>query len=264
MNRRATAIDLTHHNAPRLAGDRDMASPGAPAAAGPDQHARCAALSGLLRGKLCEQLARRPSRRAAPGQFLYLIGEPAKSLYYVKSGLLKTSRVSPTGDEMILQLHRPGELLGELCFCTRTRREQAVTLEASEIVEILRDDLLAQVRRTPEIAEDLLVALSERLGEIHGRLESLAFEPAAERLARTLLMLADTLGEVTPTGVHIAHYVKQEELAQMISARREVVSGLLNRFRASGLISYSRKGQISVQRAALERYVSSLAPKDGK
>jgi CRP/FNR family transcriptional regulator, cyclic AMP receptor protein len=227
-------------------------------------HARCEAFSGLLRGKLCEQLARRPARHAPSGQFLYVVGEPAKSLYFLKSGLVKTSRSSSSGNEVILQLHRPGEILGELCFCTGERREQAVTLESSEVVEIARDELLGQLRRSPDIALDLVGALCERLGDVHGRLESLAFEPTVERLARTLLVLADTLGEETPQGTHIAHYVKQEELAQMIAARREVVSGLLNRLRERGLIAYSRKGAISVHRHALQAYVDALARELGK
>jgi len=48
-------------------------------------------------------------------------------------------------------------------------------------------------------------------------------------------------------------------LAQMVAARREVVSGLLNRLRERGLIHYSRKGAISVHRGALREFVRSLA-----
>jgi CRP/FNR family transcriptional regulator len=229
-----------------------------------EPHAHCLALSTFLRGKLCTELARRPARRVPPGRRLYFVGDPAKSLYLVRSGLVATSRITPAGDEIILQLHRPGDILGELCFCTGDRREQAVTLVPSDVVEILLDDLLGHLRRTPEAALELVVALSARLGDAHQRLQSLTSESALERLARTLLMLADALGETTPEGTQITHYVRQEELAQMVAARREVVSGLLNRLRERGLIRYSRKGPISVQRDALQSYVDSLAREAGK
>jgi CRP-like cAMP-binding protein len=222
------------------------------------QYAHCRPLSGPARGKLCEQLTQRPARRVASGQFLYLIGEPATSLYFLRRGLVKTGRTSPAGDEMILHLHQPGEIFGELCFCTGERTEHAMALEASEVTEILLEDLLANLRRNPEATLDLVTALSERLGDTYARLQSLSFESTQERLVRTLLVLADTLGEVTPEGVHIAHYVKQEELAQMVAARREVVSSLLNRLRERGLIGYPRKGQISLQRQALQTYLDSL------
>ena len=102
------------------------------------------------------------------------------------------------------------------------------------------------------------LALCERLGDLSNRLQSLSFEPAIVRLLRTLLILADTLGEAAPGGTQIVPYVRQEELAQMIAARREVVSGLLNRLRADGLIDYPRKGHISVHRNALKAYLDSL------
>ncbi|MEO7711661.1 MAG: Crp/Fnr family transcriptional regulator [Gemmatimonadaceae bacterium] len=236
-----------------------------PGGAGPrfDPHVRCLALSGLLRGTLCERLVRRPARRVPASQFLYFMGEPAKSLYFLKSGLVKTSRTSPAGDEMILQLNKPGDILGESCFCTGARREYAVTLESSEVVEILLEDLLAQLRDSPEATLNLVTMLCERLGDIADRLQSLALEPTAVRLVRTLLLLADTLGETHAEGTHIVHYVRQEELAQMIAARREVVSALLNRLRADGLIDYSRKGRISVRRPALERYLVSITTETG-
>jgi CRP/FNR family transcriptional regulator len=226
----------------------------------PERHAQCLVLSGMLRGRLCEQLTRRPARRVVRGEFLYLAGEPAGSLYFLRRGLVKTSRVAPDGRELILHLHRPGEIFGELCFCTGERREQAATLAASEVVEILRDDLLAQVVRDPAAMLDLIAVTCERLAETQSRLESVSFEPVMERLVRTLLRVADTLGEATPEGTHIAPYITQEALAQIIAARREVVSGLLNRLRDRSLIDYPRKGRIRVDRQALEAYLHSLAP----
>ena len=159
---------------------------------------------------------------------------------------------------MILQLHRAGDILGESCFCTGERHEDALALEPSEVTEILIEDLLAQLQRNPDATRDLVMALCERLGDLSSRLQSLSFEPTIVRLVRTLLILADTLGETVAEGTHIVHYVRQEQLAQMIAARREVVSGLLNRLRASGLIDYSRKGHISVRRDPLKAYLDSL------
>ncbi|MEO8908726.1 MAG: Crp/Fnr family transcriptional regulator [Gemmatimonadaceae bacterium] len=210
-----------------------------------------------LRGKLCEQLTPRPARHVSPGQYLYFAGDAAKSVYFLKSGLIKTSRTSPAGDDLILQFHRAGAILGESCFCTGQRHEHALALESSEIVEVMIEDLLAQLQSNPGATLDLVTALCERLGELSSRLQSLSFESTVVRLVRTLLFLADTFGEAQAELTHIVHYVRQEELAQMIAARREVVSGLLNRLRADGLIDYSRKGHISVHRSPLKAYLES-------
>jgi Mn-dependent DtxR family transcriptional regulator len=73
-----------------------------------------------------------------------------------------------------------------------------------------------------------------------------------------LLRLAKELGgEQTPEGQEIAHYIKQEELAQMIAASREVVSSSLNQLRTLGLINYSRKGRLTVNVGALQAYLEN-------
>src|SRR2546421_12994744 len=114
--------------------------PATPAAAGaqtvpPDidllefaDHLHCITLSSRLRGKLCEQLKARPARRVRAGQVLYVTGDAARSVFLVRSGLIKTSVVSPGGDELTLRVCRPGEVFGELCWCIGQRREEAVAL----------------------------------------------------------------------------------------------------------------------------------------
>jgi hypothetical protein len=65
-------------------------------------HSQCVAVSELFRGKLCEELARRPARHVQSGEFLYHMGEPARSVYLVRRGLIKTSMVTPGGREITL------------------------------------------------------------------------------------------------------------------------------------------------------------------
>lgn len=221
-------------------------------------HPECVAVSDLFRGKLCEELGRRPERRLQAGECLYHMGEPAQSVYLVRGGLIKTSLVSPGGHELTLHLHKPGDMLGELCLCIGERREQAVALEESRVVEIPVDLVIARLRRDPGASLDFVTAASARLLDTYQRLESLSTEPAMGRLTRTLLELASDLGHPAPRGVEIRHHITQEELGRLISARREVVSSLLNELRKTGLISYTRRGFIVVDREALQDLLDSI------
>src|SRR5581483_9915258 len=110
-------------------------------------HAECVVLSASLRGKLCDQFPELPSRRLASGERLYLVGSPARTVYSVRSGLIRTSAVSPDGQEVILGVFRPGDVLGELCLCGGGRREQATALEPSEVVELPVSELVGRLRR---------------------------------------------------------------------------------------------------------------------
>ncbi len=222
-------------------------------------HASCTVLSRVFRGQLCEQLASGPGRNVQAGELLYTMGQPAESVYLVRRGLIKTSLVSPGGQELTLRLSPAGDILGELCLCTGERREQAVALEMSEVVEIPLAALLRSVRQDSQAALEFASAVCEHLADAHEGLRSLSFDPVTERLARVLLGLANRLGETGPRGRRIAHHITQEELARMIGARREVVSGLLNRLRTDGLISYTRRGLIEIDREALKAYIDSIS-----
>jgi CRP-like cAMP-binding protein len=97
----------------------------------------------------------------------------------------------------------------------------------------------------------------EHLAEAYDRLRSLSADHTIYRLARTLMDLAADLGEFTPEGKLVLHYITQQELAHLIGARREVVSSLLNRLRDQGLIRYSRRGPITVDPGALSAFLES-------
>jgi CRP/FNR family cyclic AMP-dependent transcriptional regulator len=81
------------------------------------------------------------------------------------------------------------------------------------------------------------------------------FDDTATSLARTLIKLGTQLGHPAVGGVEIPHYVRQEDLAEMIGASREVVSSLLNRLRKLQLVEYRRKGRLLVRTAALLDYL---------
>ena len=229
----------------------------APGLAGLTDHAQCVTLSSRLRGKLCEQMASLPGRHVRAGESIYLMGNPAQSLFLLRSGLVKTSMRSSEGEELTLRIYKPGEILGELCLCGGGRRDEAIALEDSKVTEIPLVTLMSQLKRDPETALELATTMCERLADAYERVESQSWETVLERLVRVLLKLAADLGESSAECTHIGHYLKQEELAKIVGARREVVSGLLNRLRDSGHISYSPRGYIAVNRATLQAYVNA-------
>jgi CRP/FNR family transcriptional regulator, cyclic AMP receptor protein len=105
---------------------------------------------------------------------------------------------------------------------------------------------------------DMLSTICLRLSQAHDQLLMLAFDKTMERLVRKVLELAEEFGDSTSEGTGIAHYIKQEELAQMIAAPREVVSSLLNELRAMDLIAYSRRGRLIVRSESLRTYLDSI------
>lgn len=199
----------------------------------------------------------------AAGALVYLKGDEARSVYLLRSGLVKTSVAWRDGRELIIRVARPGDLFGETRLAAPQSGEYARALEASEIVEIPTAELLAQLARAPGALAGFLETLALRVAEGHEAARRLAFATALERLCLALLELPRDLGQSEGTATTIPHHFTQDELARMIGARREVVSGLLNRLRERRLISYTRKGVMRVDRDALTRYTQSLARAGG-
>ena len=223
-------------------------------------HNQCSILSGLFRGKLCDQLTGRSGRQFRAGEYVYLIGDRASSIHFLRSGLVKNSVLSEDGEELILRINKPGDIFGEFCLCDNQRREQCFAMEDSEIVEISFDDLINNLQQNRDSMYSFLINVCQRLSTAYDQLRTFSFDKTLERLAHTLLRLAHELGgEHTPEGLEIAHYIKQEELAQMIAASREVVSSSLNQLRTLGLINYSRKGRLTVNVVGLKAYLGDPA-----
>jgi CRP/FNR family transcriptional regulator, cyclic AMP receptor protein len=220
-------------------------------------HRHCAALSACFRGKLCEQLMNRPGRAVGKGELVYGLGDSAQSVFFLRRGFVKLTSLTEDGRELILRLHQTGEVFGELCHCTGERRERAVAMEDSEIVELNFDEFVAHLQNNRPAFLLFLSNVAQQLSAAYDQIQTLSFSSTMERLVRTLGRLADEFGEPDGEWVRLTHYFRQDDLAQMIGARREVVSTLLNQLRERGLINYARKDGLLLHRAGLDGFLSA-------
>jgi CRP/FNR family transcriptional regulator len=225
-------------------------------------HRHCLALSGCFRGKLCDELVNRPGHRLTKGELVYGLGDPAQSVFFLRRGLVKLTSLTENGRELILRLHQSGDVFGELCQCTGERREQAVVMEESDVVELSFDEFIAHLQTNRPAFLLFLSNVAQQLSAAYEQIQTLSFGTTMERLVRTIARLADEFGEADGGWVRLTHYFRQDEMAQMIGASREVVSTLLNQLREQGIVSYGRKDALLVRRAELERLlvVSNKTP----
>src|SRR5262252_4296191 len=75
-------------------------------------------------------------RRLRGGQHLYRTGEPAESLYVVRSGFIKSSVVTTDGREQVTRFHMMGDLTGLAAIAGQGHTTDTVALEDSEVCEI--------------------------------------------------------------------------------------------------------------------------------
>lgn len=189
-------------------------------------------------------------------QPVYLPGEAGNSVYLLKEGRIKISKLTGDGHELTLAILEAGEIFGEVDALENAARDtSAVALDDSYICIIRREDFENFLRMKPDISIKLTKLIGLRLKKIENRIENLLYKDVPSRLARLLLDLADEAGFADNGGIHLKMRLTHQEFANLIASTRETVSLTLGEFREKGLVEFSRRGYLIKDRKVLEKYL---------
>jgi len=184
---------------------------------------------------LADQLRSRPYRK---GEMIFMAGDPGTSLYIIEHGRVKLSLNSAEGREVILDLLTSGDVFGELALLDgKPRSADAVTLEASRLLLLARDEFVRFLEERPRTALALLCTLSLRLRRDAALVQDAAFLDVPARLARVLLRVA----EPDADGSLRTPPLTQTVLAGLAGTTRESLNQWLRFFERGGLIKSVRK-----------------------
>ena len=195
------------------------------------------------RGGLAAALKSHGVARTYPrGQALFTEGDLGERVFMIERGWVTLRTVGPDGEEMILALRGPGEIVGEMSAFDGAPRTatavavgevQAIVAPARAIANALERDVVA--------ANDFARILAVRLRESdRQRLEYTALDTLA-RVARRLLDLAERFGQEVSDGVKVELPLSQEELASWCGASRESTVKALRTLREIGAITTGRR-----------------------
>lgn len=174
-------------------------------------------------------------------EMIFQQGDPGEALHIVQTGQVRIVLVSPQGDEMILALFHPGDFFGELSLVDgHPRSATAVATGPTVTLTLPRPAFLRVLADTPRMAEQTILALSERLRHTDVLLGDAVFLDVAARLAKRLGELARAQGESATARGPWTVRVTQTELAAMVGATRESVNKELRALEAEGLIRVAR------------------------
>ena len=171
------------------------------------------------------------------GELVYLPGDPSDSVYLLKKGRVKISRVNDDGREALLTILEPGEIFGEVEALSSDRRETLVqALEKVKVCEIQREDFDRYLHQYPHVGGRVIKLMGVRLRTLESRVGELVFKSAPARLATVLLNLSETMGQPEERGIRLGARLTHQNLASLIGTSRETVSILLRQFSQRGLV----------------------------
>jgi CRP/FNR family transcriptional regulator, cyclic AMP receptor protein len=213
------------------------------------------ALAGTFRGKLCDVILRdRNVTTFEKDQVIYDAADQHRTFFFLQKGFVKVGSITEDGHELIYDVRKAGDIVGELCASGQQHQDRAVALERTEVIAVPFDQVLEMVQKNRHLLQELVQIFCESLSDAYDQLDTLAFSDTVHRLVRVLLRLGAKMGHRSGQTTELSAYLTQEELSQMVMARRERVSTAMNFLRNRGMVDYSHRGYLILDLKALQNY----------
>jgi CRP/FNR family transcriptional regulator, cyclic AMP receptor protein len=171
-------------------------------------------------------------REFPPGAELFAEGAEGPQALLLLDGYVKvTSRVG--GDSMLLAVRGAGDLIGDMAALSGLPRSATVTACTTVWVRFILAETLREFAYRRREAGKLISALVvEQLNAANRRRIEFATLSVPRRLARVVLELAETCGEVLPTGaIRLPRWFRQIDLAHLVGCSEDRVQHALRGLR---------------------------------
>jgi CRP-like cAMP-binding protein len=181
-------------------------------------------------------------RKFLPGQFIFIEGEHANSLWFVAHGRVKIMKQSQSGRVSGLCLMNRGKCFGS-CPLFEMEKHPATAQALDEVtLFILTNEAFQNAKQNdPQLVKALLYIYSQRLEHLTAVSEMLGTWTVAERINDNLLLYA--IEENGQFVVHLTH----EKLAELAGTVREVVTRHLSQLEKADIIQATTKHIVLLQ-----------------
>ena len=189
-----------------------------------------------------------------PGATLCVEGEPATHVFILLAGWVKVLSVTIQGQELVLALRGPGDIVGEVAGEATGYRTATVQATGTVRTLIVGHDKFSSFLDSYLGASHAFRRVAmQRWSETAAMLRRRSATTGAQRFAFLLLDLADQHG--TPAGgeVNIAMPLSQEDLASLAGTSRATVTRALGNWRQRRFIRTGQRRITIMDLAALRQ-----------
>jgi CRP/FNR family transcriptional regulator len=174
------------------------------------------------------------------GEYLFREGGPSEGFYVVQTGAVSVHRVSPTGKEQVISVFRAGQSFAEAALASAGGYPaDARAIEPTRVLLIPKVDILALLRKRPELALRMLGSMSQHLRVLVGLLDDLMLKNVETRLANWFLKRCPRPLRASPVTFELDR--TKRVLAAEIGTVSETLSRTFADFHEKKLITVSGK-----------------------
>lgn len=171
-------------------------------------------------------------RLHAKNHMIFEQGDDASAFYIVLDGWVKVFRPSMSGDEAVFGVFTGGETFGEAAMFIGGRYPAAAqAVEDSRIIAVHSTVFRDQLTKYPDLAFQMLGAMSRHLHSLVNQVEQLQTRSSAQRLAQFLVSLAP----VSEGSAVVALPYDKSLIAHRLGMKPESLSRAFARLRGQGV-----------------------------
>jgi CRP-like cAMP-binding protein len=166
---------------------------------------------------------------------IFFQGDACDSVMRIEKGRVRLAVTAPSGKEAIIGLLGTGAFLGEEALGGHAvRRQTATAMTATEVLVVAKAQMIRLLRTQPAIADRFIAHILARHTRLEADLADQLLNSSEQRLAGTLLVLADC-GERRSCRCVLPD-VSQEIIAEMVGTTRSRVNFFMGKFKKLGFI----------------------------
>lgn len=176
------------------------------------------------------------------GEYVFRAGAPGSNVYFLRSGKVKITQLSPLGREVILWFCFPGETFG-LAEVARGggRVVNAQACELSEVLAVPQDRFRAYLDDRPRIAWLSMQVLSSRLRVLGEMFVNLVADDVNTRIGKLILRLSARYGTRVNGEIFLNIPLTHQEIADMVGTSRQTVTSALGVLKRQGVLSIDNR-----------------------
>jgi CRP-like cAMP-binding protein len=174
------------------------------------------------------------------GDHLFNAGDQARYFYLLRTGQIQLYRLSPGGEEKVIEIIQPGQTFAEavMFLKTNTYPVSAKAIVSSGLWRIDMAVFLSILQESSELCLRLLGSMSRRLHGAIQDIDQLTLQNAGMRVIQLLLHSAP---DSAANRYSLEWETPKQILASRLSVRPETFSRILQRLSRQGLITVQGK-----------------------
>jgi CRP/FNR family transcriptional regulator len=188
-------------------------------------------------------------KTVAKGDFVYLGGSELSRLFFLKKGRVKLAFQDESGQEMVVELLKEGDIFGALGLEVQPnlRHEFAQAMTDVTLCSFLVQDFVAVLRRKPELAIQFSKKVGEKMVTAQGKYADLVFKDSRERVVNFFRLNAQHEGQRQPDGSYLLQmYLTHQDIAQFTAVSRQTVTSIISDLIAEQRLVYLGRRKVVI------------------